>query len=76
MCAEGDGVGIIVDSGVGSGVAEGVASGNSSGGIVSAAVVLGKIVSRFRRGSSGLGAGVGPVCSHIWWRLLGLTWGW
>ncbi len=45
-------------SGTSSGIADWVASGMSSGGIVSAEVVLGKIVSRFRRGSSGLGAGV------------------
>jgi len=62
MLVEGVGLGVTMVSGVGSGVAEGVASGNSSGGIVSAEVVLEKIVSGFRRGSSGLGAGVWAEC--------------
>lgn len=54
----GVGVALAEASGIGSGVAEGVASGIASGGIVSAEFVLGKMSSRFKRGSSGLGAGV------------------
>jgi hypothetical protein len=60
--AEGVGLGVTMASGVGSGVADGVASGTSSGVIVSAEFVLVKIVSGFRRGSSGLGAGVSAEC--------------
>ena len=58
ILAEGVAVGDGLASGVGSGVADGVASGTSSGVVVSAEFVLVKIVSGFRRGSSGLGAGV------------------
>lgn len=58
MLAEGVDIGRSIVSGIGTGVADGVASGSCSGGIVSAEFVLEKIVSRFRRGSSGLGAGV------------------
>ncbi len=60
--AEGVAIDVTMVSGEGSGVAEGVASGSSSGGIVSAEFVLVKIVSGFRRGSSGLGAGVLAEC--------------
>ncbi len=68
--AEGDGAMLVegvvvadgVASGVGSGVADGVALGIGSGVIVSAEFVLVKIVSGFRRGSSGLGAGVWAEC--------------
>ena len=60
--AEGVELGVTMVSGVGSGEADGEASGIGSGVVVSAEVVLVKIVSGFRRGSSGLGAGVLAEC--------------
>lgn len=62
MCVEGMIEAEEVASGDDSGVAEGVDSGEASGVCVSAEFVLVKIVSRFRRGSSGLGTGVWAEC--------------
>ena len=50
--------GVAIVSGIGSGRADWVASGITSGWTNSADCVEGKISSRLRRGSSGLGAGV------------------
>ncbi len=56
-------------SGIDSGVADIVASGITSGGIVSAEIVLVKIMSGFKRRSSGLGAG--PTCvGRVWAELV------